>query len=460
MLTIYPAPADAPAAPDFHVTVNDRDVFAYDSGAGALICFSADGPVTVSITRSTPFEHVDIRPLARGIEPRIDGRTVTFTLDEPGNFSVEFDGDIQRPLFVFANPPEADTPSPDDPNVHYFAGGMIHEPGLIELTSGQTLYIEGGAIVRGVVRASDATNIHIAGRGMIDVTGVSDPGHLADFNRCEGLTVEGVIAFGSGLWNIVPSHCRQVHFDNIKIVSWYGASDGIDVVSCEDVLIERCFVRNNDDCVAIKAHGGDVRNVLVRECVFWNGMPGNAMEIGFDLVADRIHNVAFTDCDVIRVEAGGVLTVHNGDTAVVEDILFENIRVEDARETLIDLSVGLSVWSEDCPDERHPRFDDPDYVWSGSWLLPAQEDMAGYADGRGYIRNITFRDIDVLADTLPPSVFISYDAEHGVSGVTIDGLSLAGVPVTTLKDANFLLRDPEGYPTPTDAAEIHFTPID
>jgi len=458
MLTIYPAPDGASPAPEFRVTADTQDVFVYDSGAGGFATFSSDAPVTVAVTRDTPFRRVDIRPLSRGIIPHINGQTVTFTLDKPGNFSIEFDGDIERPLFLFANPMEIDAPSPDAPGVHYFPSGQIHDAGVIELGSDETLYIEGGAIVHGTIRSTDATNIRVAGRGILDVRGVDNPGHLADFVRCAGVSIEGIIAAGSALWNFVPSHCTDVHIDNLKIVAWTGASDGIDVVSSENVLIENCFVRNNDDCIAVKAHEGDVRNVTVRDCVFWNGMPGNAMEIGFDLRTESVSNVTFIDCDVIRVEAGGVLTIHNGDAATVEDILFENIRVEDARETLIDLTVGFSVWSADCPDEKRPRFDDPDYVWQGSWLLPDEENIPNHSAGRGHVRNVTFRDIHVHADQLPLSLLLSYDADHGVSNVTIEGLYLSGTHVTSIDDANMMLRDPNGYPTATDSAEVRFIP--
>ncbi|MFR6034460.1 MAG: glycosyl hydrolase family 28 protein [Bacilli bacterium] len=55
--------------------------------------------------------------------------------------------------------------------------------------------------------------------------------------------------------------CRDVHIDNIKTVSEIGWDDGIDVVSCKNVLIENCFLRNKDDCIAIKAGWDMPRNI-------------------------------------------------------------------------------------------------------------------------------------------------------------------------------------------------------
>jgi len=454
-IVTYPPPPGIAAADDFRVRVNEEELFVYDSGQGAFVNFSAEGAVILSVTAARGFDRVDVRPIRRGIAPAVNGRTITFELDRPGHVVVELDGDIERPLFVFVNPPETSVPAPDAPGVRYFEAGRIHEVGRIELGDDQTLYIEGGAVVRGSIHAAGAKNIRIAGRGVLDATDL--PGdHLLRLTDCENVDIEGIILFNNPAWNCVPWSCRDVHIDNIKIIAWRGACDGIDVVSCRDVLIENCFIRNEDDCIAVKAHGDDVRDVTVRNCVLWNGMPGNALEIGFDLVADRISNVLFTDCDIIRVEENGVLTIHNGDAAVVENVRFENTHVEDARDQFIDIRVGLSIWSEDCPDEYRPRFDAPDFVWRGSWLGPDDEHLADYAAGRGCIRDIVFKDITVHGDRVPDSYVLSYDADHGIANVRIENLRIAEKDVHSLAAGRLHLRSDEWVATETDPNEIHF----
>ena len=52
-----------------------------------------------------------------------------------------------RVLHLFTNPPEVDIPKRDDPDVFYFAPG-VHDIEELELKSGQTLYLAGGAVVR------------------------------------------------------------------------------------------------------------------------------------------------------------------------------------------------------------------------------------------------------------------------------------------------------------------------
>ena len=442
-------------ASDYRVSVNGQDVPVYDSGQGAFVGFEAADATTVSVTADRDFERVDIRPIHRGIARDIDGRTITFTLSGPCQVVVELDGDIERPLFVFADPPETNTPSPDDPDVHYFAAGPAHDVGRIELTDGQTVYIERGAVVRGSIHAEGASNIRIGGRGILDASD-SPGGHLVRFTDCEYVSVEGITIYNNPAWNCVPWHCRHVHIDNIKIIAWRSACDGIDVVSSQRVLIENCFIRNEDDCIAIKAHGDDVRTVIVRDCVLWNGGPGNALEIGFDLATDRISDILFFNCDIIRVEENGVLTIHNGDRAIVEDVHFEHIHIDDARDQFIDLRVGLSIWSEDCPDEYRPRFDDPDFVWQGSWLGPDDEHLSDYAAGRGLIRDIFFKHITVCGPGIPDSYLLSYDGDHGVANVNIVNLQIAGKDIRSLADGQLHLAIDDWVGTETDPKEIQF----
>jgi hypothetical protein len=68
------------------------------------------------------------------------------------------------------------------------------------------------------------------------------------------------------------------------------------------------------------------------------------------------------------VETGAVFSIHNGDSASVEDVRFENIRVEDARDKLADFRVGLSIYSQDCPERYHRRNPKRQPTGVGQWV--------------------------------------------------------------------------------------------
>ena len=124
-----------------------------------------DRGVRVRVKRQgVPFSEVTIRPTAKRIKPRrIDGQTVEFSLDHPTKVSVEFDGDRDHNLFVFADTP-LERPAQDD--LIYFGPGE-HEAGFINMHSGQTVFIDEGAVVYGQIDARGADHIRILGRGIL-----------------------------------------------------------------------------------------------------------------------------------------------------------------------------------------------------------------------------------------------------------------------------------------------------
>ena len=59
--------------------------------AGFAYC-SASGPVSVEATYSGKVPAVTVRPLSRGIAPRVDKGRISFTVPGPGQFVVEVGG--------------------------------------------------------------------------------------------------------------------------------------------------------------------------------------------------------------------------------------------------------------------------------------------------------------------------------------------------------------------------------
>lgn len=410
----YPAPEGTPASPDFALRVNGRAVFVYHSAFASFAYLSATGPVDVEVEAGFAFEKAVIRPLRHGIEPAADGRRLRFRVPGPMQLSLELDEEIRRPLFLFISPPEEEVPAPGEPGVIRFEAGKIHEAGEIRLESGQTLYIEGGAVVRGHVYAYEAKGIAIRGRGILDggrfVDRREENLRLVHLAGCEDVLVEGITVFDSQRWTVVPAGCDRVRLRRLNILSSANSDDGIDLVGSRDVVVEDCFVRTKDDCVAIKAmsrfhpRGSEpIARLLIQRCVFWNAEWGNAIEIGYETRTERISEVIFRDCDIIRCEperygSGGAITIHNGDRAEICDILYENLRLEQVMEKLIDFKIS---------EDRYSR--DPE---------------------RGQIRNITLRDIAVVDGPFPVSIIQGHSADHIPTGITVENLVILGERIT------------------------------
>lgn len=442
----WTAPAEINPSAYYQVQVNNENVFVYDSPIASYAMFDFEGTVDVKIKAGRDVKWVDVRPESQGIKAEFRDSSIYFTLIKKCFLSIELNGEFSnRPLFLFAGEREIQMPDKNDTNVLWFEGGKIHTPGIIKLKSGQTVYIEGGAVVEGIIHAENASDIKIMGRGILDGTTNNEIRgesryRFIHLQNCKNITIEGIVLEDSHSWQIVPINCDHITIRNIKILSDNGSDDGIDIVRSRDVRIENCFIRTKDDCIAIKTiydYPTDINsaNIEVTGCVFWNAAWGNGLEIGFELRSDFVRDVTFTDCDVIHVEDGAVFSIHNGDQSVVENIRFENIRVEDARQKLFDVAIFLSQYSVDRPSDPQER---TQRYLNGAWdgvLSVTSENRAYHSQYRGYIRDVIFKDIYVTDGLLPFSIFCGFDEQHQVENITIDNLVVHGKKITTLEEA-------------------------
>ncbi len=409
-LILYNPPKGITPAPEFELEVNGQKVFVYNTPSAAYACFSFDGKVMVKVTFMAPVYNYDIRPKSRKIESVLYRNQINFTLTKPENLSVEINKNLKRPLFIFANPPEINIPNKNGANVRYFEGGKIHTPGIVQLKSNQTVYIAGGAVVRGSFIADSGKNIKIIGRGIIDNSMYKEQeARPIEINQCDNVLLEGFIIADAKHWCCASFASKNVTYRNMKIVSDNAVDDGIDIVGSQNVLVDNCFIKTKDDCIAIKSgvnyftkfnSSFTVDNIVVQNAVMWNGIWGNALEIGFETRADTIQNITFRNCDLIHVEGPeGTFTIHNGDRALVKNILYEDIRVEDARGWLIDFKVLKSRYSKDTQ--------------------------------RGKIENVHFKNITVEGDQLPYSQLMGFNDTFNIKNVLLENFYLHGVKVNS-----------------------------
>jgi hypothetical protein len=436
---LYPAPEGYPTSSRYQVFVNGRPCVVYDTRVFlelnnpnrvvSFAHFDFTGEVEVEVVAPVPVSSVRIRPTARGVVSHVDGQRITFTLDAPAKLSVEVNDGIDDNLHLFAGRPETDVPSPDDPNVLYFGPGVHHVDGtygMMRLHSDQTLYLAGGAVLRARLLIEDAANVRIKGRGILEGTtllgrhpgyyreAMGEPAdvkrtHFVRFNRCRGVQVEGIIMTDSPCWNLVFNHCEGVHVHDVKQFGYGDNSDGIDVVSSRDVLIEDVFLRLNDDCIAIKSRGDDVEDVTVRDSVMWSDR-AVGLQIGHETMSDAISNLVFRNIDILeqrnRYIGHYALGIFNGDQATVSDVLFEDIRVENC-ERLISLIMEKGHYS--------------------------------HSEERGHIQDIHFRNID-SATTCDLHLY-GVDTDHEVRDVTFENLTVRGQPAEPELFANFHARN-------------------
>ncbi len=270
----YPAPNSGfPASPHYTVSIeqngNAHPAFVHLSEAQwraniskdiSYTGFSFEGPVQVTVRNlKAPFQKARVLPSSRNIRVFRKGNdAITFTLEKPGQFAVEFDESILHPLLVFADAPETDVPSPNTPKLHYFGPGVHNLPvqGLI-LRPGENVYLGPGAFVKGRIYGQDTPGARVYGRGIL--SGQHLPGqpvgeysvpHMVHFDKTSpNVLIEGVTIIASPHFNIVAEGAESI-IRNVKIMGWWLGTDGIG--TGRDSLVEDCFIKANDDSIKWK----------------------------------------------------------------------------------------------------------------------------------------------------------------------------------------------------------------
>jgi hypothetical protein len=402
-LVNYKWPTFVNKSKSYTLKVNGEDVFVHTTPLVDFATFSCEGKIQLELTVETNIQDAKVQPASKNISYQLDENKLCFTIDEPMHLMISIAGLPE--LFIYANPLEKNVPNEDDENVKFFKAGKTYDVGRLTFddTDNLTVYVEGGAILKGGFNALRCKNITLRGRGIFDSSFVEGREYRQlVFEGCSHVLLEGIISIGPPAWNTVIAMCDKVYITNLKTIGWKVCSDALDIVGSKNVVAENCFLCGNDDCVAIKSVSksngdgsspridwrGDVENIEVRDCVMYNYQAGNVMEIGFETQADSIKDIRFKNIDVLCCHGhGGVFTIHNGDRAVIEDVLYEDIRVEHYFDKLVDFRIMDSRYSVD-----KTRGSIKKVVLKNIKCIPNRHNSLSLFGGQGNADNIIFED--------------------------------------------------------------------
>ena len=427
-ITTYAAPAGAPLKHDYDVYIQPRghkEWTKIDTYMAKVNAPQADGSHKVSeisysffdftgdvfvrvITKNKKFKTARIRPDYRGTIANVQNDSVVqFLLFQPENVSVEFDGNITDNLLVFTSKPTISkedaekTAKAQGRNFRYYAPGLYTEE-TIKVPSNTTVYLDGGSYFSGTFAVEDAENVSILGRGIARPKKGYE-GCLV--YRSKNVVVDGLIV------NTCPiGGSDGVTLHDVRSISHPQWGDGLNVFASQDVLYDRVFCRNSDDCTTAyatrKGFSGSVRNVRMTNSTLWAdvahpifiGLHGNP-EVG-----DSIVNLKYDNIDIIcqsepQVDYQGCLAINCGDGNYVKDVVFDNIRIELPEQVAKQASIAQVKVG-----------------WNQKYCTAA---------GAG-VENVLFRNIRYYGAQPNMSVITGYDAQHKVKNVTFEGLKING----------------------------------
>ena len=430
----------------------------------SFAAFDFSGFVDVSVTYSRgKVESTRIRPLSYGITPVVKGNTITFSLSQPRNISVEVNGDIFHNLQLFANPIEDARPSPNDPDVIFYGPG-VHQIGRTPIASGKTVYLAGGALVEGSFLINHAENVRILGRGIlyqpnvgpatgrpieqraqeVPVKQAAAAQQTARSTRRDAILIEysknvevdGIIEVPN-TYTVLVGQSQNVTIRNIKSFSAGGNNDGIDIFTSSDVTVDGVFMRNSDDNIAIYGHRwnyyGDTKNVTVQNSTLWADVahPILVGTHGDTDHPDTLEDLKFLNIDILdqrepQLDYQGCMSLNAGDSNLIRNVRFEDIRVEDFREgQLVNLRVFFNKKYNTSPGRGIEDVLFKDITYSGTHANPSV--IAGYDDTRE-VKNVVFENLRingrVISDEMPgkPGFYKTGDMARLFVGEHVDGL--------------------------------------
>lgn len=343
------------SVPSYNVKVDQVLNAKHHVEDASLAYFSISNKTKVRIiSHREKIESLRIRPQSANVCPVVIGDTIIMEVSEPRVLSVEVNGDIYHNLHLISNPNYV-APKKDKKTKIFGPGYHVLPDGVYHASSNETIYIAEGAWVEGGISVTGVENVHVYGPGIIRP---KDRGYGVEIKKSHNVLVEGITTT-----QVPTGGSDHVTIRNVKCFTHYGWGDGMNIFASSYVTQDGCFGRNSDDCVTVYAtrlgHVGNAQHIVVKNMTLWAdvahpiflGLHGAAAYIadnkdrGFDLLPnaeeivkrnDSISDILFSNIDILeqnekQIDYQGCMSIVCGDNNVVDNITFEDIRVDSIR---------------------------------------------------------------------------------------------------------------------------------
>lgn len=258
------------------------------------------------------------------------------------------------------------------------------------------------------------------------------------------IDLDGFESYQSGFWNVHLCYSQHVHVANLLI---HGndegpSTDGIDVDSCEHVVVEKCSIDCNDDSVCIKS-GRDAdglkvnricQDVLVQDCEI---LKGDGITLGSE-TSGGIRDITVRHIQYRGTKNGFRIKSARNRGGVLQDVLVEDVQMLDVKKPF---SFNLN-WNPAYSYSELPADYQGDVPEHWKKLLEVVPESIGIPE----VKNIMIRDVKA---TMTPghegpiqAVEIVAFPEKPMSNITFDHVDLKAKtmgPLSAIKDVH--IRD-------------------
>jgi polygalacturonase len=274
---------------------------------------------------------------------------------------------------------------------------------------------------RALISSEKADNVTITGPGSIigppiSVSQLRNPRGpvLIELTNGTNVTLNGFTTQYQRLWSIHLLYCRNVTASNLTIRSILINGDGIDMDSCEQVLIDHCNIDTGDDAIALKSGRGmeavrigrPTQNVIIKDSTLASSIFAG-LAIGSEM-SGGIRDVRVEHCSISGRQNGIFIKSREGRGGFIENIVGENLTINNSATflTVRLLKTGIQ----------------------------ASEPVPGAVEKWARVHNIRFSGIDVNnvaqlvnAQDIPPDRPLDGLLLYGISGNCGKGIALANM---------------------------------
>jgi hypothetical protein len=316
-----------------------------------FVTIGADETIQVRVSKiGGAITGVDASPKSKPISGgKVENGVATAPLSPGDKYWLTINGDDANPLFIFVDQPKPVIP----------AGATYFGPGIQEIApssgnhykakSGETIYIDGGAWVRGNIDVRGTNGVHVMGPGILsgDLWSGEQQGSSAlpffEFLNYAMITgtffggnhaiVEGITIVDAPGYNFFGGAERV---SDVKIFSpWFYSTDAFQGIP----HVDHSFVFNGDNIFTPDWAGVTNENVTFTSCfvatalnaVFSGGYWGNDPKDGFTSLAEDIDIRTYNSDVGLSVPLPSVfqIWVDNSDSAKgYRNQTYRNIRIE------------------------------------------------------------------------------------------------------------------------------------
>jgi polygalacturonase len=272
---------------------------------------------------------------------------------------------------------------------------------------------------RALLAARNGENLTITGGGSIfgpplSVSRLRNPRGpaLIELENCTNVVLEGFSTQYQQLWSVHTLFCKNLTARNLTIRSINVNGDGLDIDSCDGVLIDHCDINTGDDAISLKSGRGlaaqnlarPTRNVTIRDSRLQSSIYA-AIGLGTEM-SGGIRDVKLENCVLSGRQNAIFIKSRDGRGGFMENISGKNLTVL-----------------------RSPTFIGIDLKNKG---IQATDPVPGETEKWPLVRNISFKDVQVQ------------DVNELVQGRNIpaarllDGFTLADISGTCLKGISLM----------------------